>query len=442
MGFLNSLFSGNKKAVAQTQVPPQSFESMSLTQIIEYIPTFNGSIPLSAAIDLHKRLYKIALYDHHVNQQVRLQAMQVLDVLKKDIKAANANNPEFLRLMDEASEFMESNVRFMGFGSLGWLMKEHEIPPEQIVSFVMKPEYGHLLSDFITAMGSEAFGRVKAELVKNLILSRRYGRCTNSVLNLHGLAAKGDPATVALFTKTELAVLVGVPDDYVAGRQLLVNLGLLPNESNTLPFVPVSDKARLIQLMVEVYKERDAAAKADTRITSATKDRQDILLTALGIQRLHLIRRMVGQVHGNDMAQALLEVLSEGIARDTAKRFDDILVKLEKAPAGTQIDFMLLDQFMSMAGISIVTEEDFERERPWLEMGSNWLNSERVDVLDYTRYLLRWDPDNMPPQAKTAADESIAAFILKTYMEQGSKAGLAEKTIPYLEDWIGLGATQ
>ena len=368
--------------------------------------------------------------------------MQVLDVLKKDIKAANANNPEFLRLMDEASEFMESNVRFMGFGSLGWLMKEHEIPPEQIVSFVMKPEYGHLLSDFITAMGSEAFGRVKAELVKNLILSRRYGRCTNSVLNLHGLAAKGDPATVALFTKTELAVLVGVPDDYVAGRQLLVNLGLLPNESNTLPFVPVSDKARLIQLMVEVYKERDAAAKADTRITSATKDRQDILLTALGIQRLHLIRRMVGQVHGNDMAQALLEVLSEGIARDTAKRFDDILVKLEKAPAGNQIDFMLLDQFMSMAGISIVTEEDFERERPWLEMGSNWLNSERVDVLDYTRYLLRWDPDNMPPQAKTAADESIAAFILKTYMEQGSKAGLAEKTIPYLEDWIGLGATQ
>ena len=46
----------------------------------------------------------------------------------------------------------------------------------------------------------------------------------------------------------------------------------------------------------------------------------------------------------------------------------------------------------------------------------------------------------MPPQAKTAADESISAFILKTYMEQGAKAGLAEKTIPYLEDWIGIDA--
>ncbi|HEV3106098.1 MAG TPA: hypothetical protein VGZ01_10450, partial [Trinickia sp.] len=72
------------------------------------------------------------------------------------------------------------------------------------------------------------------------------------------------------------------------------------------------------------------------------------------------------------------------------------------------------------------------------EMGSNWLNSERVDVLDYTRYLLRWDSDNVPPQAKTEADESITSFIVKTYMEKGAKAGLAEKTLPYLEDWIGL----
>lgn len=101
---------------------------------------------------------------------------------------------------------------------------------------------------------------------------------------------------------------------------------------------------------------------------------------------------------------------------------------------------MLLDQFMTMGGIKVITEEDFQRESSWMEMGSNWLNSERVEVLDYTRCLLRWDPENMPPQAKTQADESIATFILNTYMEQGSKAGLAEKTIPYLEDWIGVDA--
>lgn len=245
---------------------------------------------------------------------------------------------------------------------------------------------------------------------------------------------------MALFSEGELAVLVGVPDDYVAGRQLLVNLGLLPAESNALPFVPVNDASRLIQLMGEVYKERNAAANVDSRTQMAGEDKREIMQNALAIQRLHLIRRMVGQVHGMDMAQALLEVLSEGPARDIAMKFDGILTKLENAPAGTQIDFMLLNQFMALAGINIVTEEDFERERQWMEMGSDWLNGERVEVLDYTRYLLRWDPDHMPPQAKTEADESISAFILKTYLEQGSKAGLAEKTIPYLEDWIGMDA--
>src|ERR1035437_3825242 len=108
---------------------------------------------------------------------------------------------------------------------------------------------------------------------------------------------------------------------------------------------------------------------------------------------------------------------------------DEVLTKLENAPVGTPIDFMLLDQFMAMGGIKVVTEEDYEREHPWMAMGSDWLNSERVQVLDYTRYLLRWDPDNMPPQAKTEADQSISVFILRTYLEQGSKAGLAEKTI-------------
>lgn len=440
MGFLSSLLNGNKKAVESAQVEPQSLDSMSFVQVVEYLQSFKGSIPSSAITDIHKRLNEIALYDHHIEQQTRIQAWQVLEALNKDTKAAYANNPDFLRLLDEASEFMVSNARFMGVGSLAWLMKEHEVPAAEIVPFVMKPEYGHLLADFLTAMGPESLAQVKNALVKNLILSRRYGKCTNAVLTLHGLAAKGDKATVALFNEGKLAVLVGIPDDYAAGRQLLVNLGLLPAESSALPFVPVKDKSRLIQLMVEVYKERDAAANADSRMKAATEERWDILQTALAIQRLHLIRRIVGQVHGKEMTQALLEVLSEGIARDTALQFDEILAKLEDAPAGTPIDFMLLDQFMTMGGIKITTEEDWERERPWMEMGSEWLNSERVEVLDYTRYLLRWDPDNMPPQAKTEADESIATFILKTYMEQGSKAGLAEKTLPYLEDWIGIDA--
>lgn len=440
MKFLSSLFSRNKTFIEPPQAQPRSIDLMSPAELVEYMGTFNGSMPSTVFNAVHKRLYEIALYDHHLDEQTRTQAWHVIEVVNKVAKEANADNPKYFQALQTASETMVSAARFIGVGSLGWLMKEHDVPAEELIPFVMKPEYGHLLTNFLVSLGVEPFAKVKAGLVKHLILSRRYGKCTNAVLSLHGLAAKGDKATLALFTEGELAVLVGVPDDYLAGRQLLVNLGLLPAESSALPFAPVNGASRLIQLMGEIYKERNTAANLDSRIEMAGEDRKKMMGNALAIHRLHLIRRMVEQVHGADMAQALLEVLSEGPARDITSEFDGILTKLENAPAGTPIDFMLLDQFMVMAGINIVTEADFEREKEWMAMGSDWLNAERVEVLDYTRFLLRWDPDHMPPQAKTAADESIAAFILETYLEQGSKAGLAEKTIPYLEDWIGIDA--
>ncbi|WP_112184143.1 hypothetical protein [Ralstonia sp. GX3-BWBA] len=438
MGFWSSLFGGNNKAVEPAPVEHQSIESMSFAQIIEYLHNLKGAMSQSVALGLHERLHEIALFDHDVDQQVRVWAMQVVDRLTKDIQAANANNPDLLRNLDQATQLTMERARLGGVGSLAWLLKEHDIPNAEVVSFVMKPEHGHLVSSFIAAVGPQTVAKVKDALVKNLILARRYGSCTNAVLTLHGLAAKGDHATVALFDKDEFAALVNVPDDYAAGRELLVNLGLLPVESSALPFVPVHDKNHLIQLMVAVYKERDVAAKADPRMTSASGDRREVLQTALAIQRLHLIRRMVAQVHGEEMSKALLEALSEGLARDTAKQFDEIVAKLEVTAPGTPMDFMLLDQFMALGGISPATQDDFERERPWMEMCSDWLNSERVEVLDYTRYLLRWNSDHTPPQSRTEADQSISAFIHKTYLEQGAKAGFAEQTVPYLEDWVGI----
>lgn len=438
MGFLKSLFGGSKKSIEPTEPEPKQLDSLPFEQVLEYMQSFKDSMPSTVFVAIHKRLYEIALYDHHVEQQTREQALNLLDVLNKHSKVAFAENQKLMDSLDEASKFMVENARFMGVGSLGWLMEEHNVTNAETIPFMMKPEYGHLLADFLEVLGAEPLAKVKDGLVKHLILSRRYNGCSNAVLTLHGLATKGDLATIALFNEAELAVLVGVPDDYAAGRQLLVNLGLLPSESSAFPFVPVKDKGRLIQLMTEVYKERDASVKADSRITGAGQDRQDILQSALAIQRLHLIRRMIGQIHGQDMSQALLEVLSDGPTRDISMHFDDVMSKLEDAPAGTLIDLMLLAHFMELGGMAIETEEDYLREQAWMEMGAAWLNSERVEVLNYTRYLLRWDPENLPPSAKTEADESISNFVLKTYYEQGAKAGLAEQMMPSLEDWIGL----
>lgn len=438
MNFLKLLFMRKKITEKSAKVDSQFFDAMSLVQVVEHLRSIKGSIPITTINCIHRRLHEIALYDHNVEQQTRTQAWQILETLIKDINLSYVDNPDYLRTLNEVSELMLSNVRFIGVGSLSWLIKEYDLPYAEIVPFVMKIEYGHLLADFLTKLAPEAITKTKPILVKHLILSRRYGECTNAVLTLHGLAAKCDDATVALFSESELAVLVGIPDDYISGRQILVNLGLLPEDSNALPFVPAPGTSRLIQQMAHVYKCRDEAVNADLRMQTADDEgRLNIMQTALAVQRLHLIRRMINQVHGAEMAKELLDVLSEGPARDISLQLDRVMAYLENFSARTQIDFMLLQRFMTIGGLKVVTEEDFEREHSWMTLGTDWLNNERVEVLNYMRYLLRWDTNYIPSQAKTDADESISEFVLKTYLEQGSKAGLAEKMHPYLEDWIG-----
>lgn len=437
MGFLNSLF-GGKKTGKQEMPRIPAFDNMSIEQIEahlrEHLPTQGMSESLG--IDVVQRLYTIALYEHHIDSEQRECAIRMLKAVKQDLESAYADEPNFLTAFRKANETMEQNARFHGIGSIAWLIEEENVPSSEIVPFIMRPEHGHLLGDFLSQLAPETLLRTKLHLVRQLILTRRYDTCINAILTLHGLVAKGDRAALAVFSAEELLALLHVPDDYAAGRDVLVQLGLLPVESNARPFVTGLDESYLISLMMQVCRDRDKEAKGDPRLAAFSEERRTVVLLALAVLRIHLIRRTVRQVHGEKAVAALLGIYREEVG-NMLERFDEILTKLETFPPGTPIDFALFDQFLEMEGISPKTEEEFERDREWIEMATTWLNDERVCVQDYVRYLLRWNPDAAPPEIRSAADEAIVKFVLGTYLKQGARAGLAEHIRPNLEDWIG-----
>ncbi len=439
VGFLKSLFGGS--SAPDNPTPPLlPIEEMSFEQILAHICTLGDAIPPSHAIRLVKRLYEIAFFDHHVPMEQRERAVLLLDSVKAGVETALADKPDAIEAFRNANSDMENNVRHFGVGSLAWMIKEHDVPTDEFFPYVMRPEHGHLLADLLEALGPTAVENMKPQLVRHLILSRRYNNTSNAVLMLHGLAAKGDKATGAIFTTEECAALLGVPDDYSAGRKILVNLGLLPGNSNARPFNSALDKESLVGLMAFVHKDRDALAKTDPRLEHLPEEHRTVALVALSMLRIHLTCRFLRQIYGSEMSAAYLAIHSRDSVKQTLEMFNQVADNLAVIYPPPPIDFMLFDQVMKLGGLAPETDEDFEYERKWMDMGAEWLNHERVELQADLRLSLRWKSDDAPLEIRSVADEEITNFINKTYMRKGAQAGIAERAMAYYEDWIGTDA--
>ena len=160
--FIKSLLEGNSHRDDTRPVP--SVEIMSFPDICERIPHLPELITLGHGSALTKRLYEIALYDHNVIEDHRTGALRLLETLKKSIESSMTDNPETLEAYRKANAFMEENASRFGVGSLAWLIEEHKIPSDKIVSFVAKPEYRDLLNNFFAVLSSSNAEKLRTEL--------------------------------------------------------------------------------------------------------------------------------------------------------------------------------------------------------------------------------------------------------------------------------------
>ena len=160
--FIKSLLQG--KWHRDDAPPVLSVEIMSFPDICEHVPHLPELITLGHGSALTKRLYEIALYDHNVIKEHRVGALRLLETLKDTMESSMTDNPETLETYRKANAFMEANASRLGVGSLAWSIEEYQIPSDQIVPFIAKPEHRDLLNDFFAVLSPSNAEKLKAEL--------------------------------------------------------------------------------------------------------------------------------------------------------------------------------------------------------------------------------------------------------------------------------------
>lgn len=390
--FFKSLFRGGRQSQDLTDLRSPDLQHMSMEQLVAHIDSLASTTPVSHATALTKRLYEIALYDNKIPAIHREIALKLLGTLKSSIETSLAGNPEATDAFRKANCFMEDNVRRFGVGSLVWLLDEHSIPAAEITSFVMRPEHGHLLADFLPSLTDDGVTSVKPELVRQLILSRRPPYPPNAVLILHGLVTKGDNAAKALFTPDEYSALLHVPENYQSGRLVLAQLGLLSIMSNARTF-PDRDIESLVCLSILAAKDFDETDHLEPRLNTLSAEHQSGISLARKLLRIQLVRSILEDTYGKAASDAFIETFSNDECAGMIERFHRQVQILIAMKPGTKIDFALVLETLATVGLAPENEEAFEQDRECLEIGENIFNLDRVAFQHFFRFGLRWTGD-------------------------------------------------
>ena len=334
--------------------------------------------------------------------------------------------------MKNARETTLALAKQGGVGSLVWQLNEYSISAADTFSFIMKPEHRHLVADFFETVSSDIRMNHRRFFVHQLAMQNGYAS-RNPVLVLHGLAVKGDPAAIALFTPDEYDALLKVPYDYDAGRRVLVGLGLLSPEREKLQR-SMPPARRVLEIILNKRKEQ---GEADARLIGLDDARKTILLLALACLRNELTREHLLQTCGQEV-EVEVEVFSTPELIQVQAWFAKTLRNLEtlspeRASTLYAREPMLL---MSIGNVEGNSQEEFEQNRVFLAMAPDWLNKERVEFLDYLRFTLRLLPYWVTDTA-VETDREIIGFLNSLYAERPPyvSANPAQK-VAYYEDLL------
>lgn len=222
MSFFKRLFGGKPQPV--TPAPTLAIEEMDLAEVITLIKSFEETSTVDTLIQVYRRLFDIANFEHGPVPEERAMASTLAASVRQDIEAAMANNPEGLNGFIEAADAHADMVPFHGFGSLQWIMDEHEITAAQLIPFACQPDFSDLLPTYLTMMPDEVMTDVRGEFIRNLVRARRERPELSDVRVLHGLIANNDRAPEILLRPAEFKTVQNMPTDYEAAETLVASI--------------------------------------------------------------------------------------------------------------------------------------------------------------------------------------------------------------------------
>ena len=255
---------------------------------------------------------EIAYHSHGTSNDDRTHAALIAIGAREGLlKGGETVCPPVLR---EAIEATEHRARATGYGTLSWLLKEHNVPSEQTIHFVMRIEHGHLLSgmlDVLDSLKPEARAAMRPEMVAELLRTRRVCDADSVVFVAHGLAVGYDPAAVAVFSSDGLSALRNAHRDYPSARAVLSGLGLLPGRSLARSFEPQPSGSLIAECVAvalggEWLNEQENEPTLAAFYSRPDHRWQEAFICARFLLCRHLALTTIGAIYGDASAEALM----------------------------------------------------------------------------------------------------------------------------------------
>jgi hypothetical protein len=142
---------------------------MSYEEMVLYLNGLNLQSPMPIWTALTQRLYEIALFDHHVPYEHRMDALERLDTVKAFVKEGFKELPDAVANYTATNKFLEEMAHKTGIGSLGWLIKEHgPFTDEDMFRFIARPEHADLRETFYSILEPETAAMLRENVARYL----------------------------------------------------------------------------------------------------------------------------------------------------------------------------------------------------------------------------------------------------------------------------------
>lgn len=365
---------------------------MSVAELVVTVQSRTEPMTTDLMLPVMKRFYHIVLFENHIPDTDRNKAITLAGAIQKDLEAALINNPDAISAIRTSVDQLRELAKQGGYGSLVWQINEYSISAAETVKFIMNPEHRDLVSNYLTTISPGTLASIKVHLIRELVLQSNY-ETRNAVLVLHGVAAAGDKAAMALLSANEYQALLSVPDDYYGGRRVLEEMDLLQRTTRTSDVRAASEIEKVLQSVSLLVVERTRLTESDPRINVLSKDKRVALLLTMLLLRLDLFRSTFRQIYGKDAEYDIATLLNDPAGLEHWYRFSKAADAVKNIGRGIPVDFALLDWVMTSGDVEAKTETEFNNNRSFYQMAVLWLNTERVEFLQALRQILPIGPD-------------------------------------------------
>jgi hypothetical protein len=102
----------------------------------------------------------IAYHSHGTSNSDRTLAANIATAMRECLLTETCPDP-----LRNAVESTERCARDAGYGTLLWFLEEHELPADQALEFMMRPENAHLVEKALDTLTPEGRERLRSALI-------------------------------------------------------------------------------------------------------------------------------------------------------------------------------------------------------------------------------------------------------------------------------------